>query len=200
MRKLLLVSTLVLSSSVAFAQFTGPSVEQDTQPNPSQEKQALVKASEINDEGKTQNLNRQMSRQSDQKQANSPRWQQMHHMQGERSERGRHQHVNRHDDNKQVDRPRHRHMHPNSDKNSEARREIHRDHHNNRHLNRDEKRQENRQHRHNVPRHEHHQNMNERRGEMKERSGNRQHMHQHRHAQSEQMMPRNSNRQARIAQ
>lgn len=31
MRKLILVSTLVLSSSVAFAQFTGPSVERDSQ-------------------------------------------------------------------------------------------------------------------------------------------------------------------------
>ncbi len=143
MRKFILVSTLVLSSSVAFAQFTGPSVERDSQTQNDRKGQMQDRPCVNNPDGQPCDFHPQNHPKNADQEMNRQHRQQMnqqnhrHHQRGEGHRRGEHRQM-------------HKHEH-----------QEHREYRN-----------------HDESRHGQYHRNNQRSGEMRQHSGNRQHMNQ----------------------
>lgn len=110
MRKFILVSTLVLSSSVAFAQFTGPTVEREFQPRQDNRGQMQNHPCANNPDDQSCNYNQRMNHRNNDHRANGSRRDRM-------NQAGDHQNNNRRD---------HRQYHNNDSRHEQYSRTNHR--------------------------------------------------------------------------
>ncbi|UNM95590.1 hypothetical protein MMG00_10220 [Ignatzschineria rhizosphaerae] len=90
MRKFIIVSALVLSSSVAFAQFTGPTVERDSQPRRDNMGQWQDHPRMNSDKGQPNHVRNHQNMRHDNHRAEGPRHRQMN-QQGYHRDGSRHQ-------------------------------------------------------------------------------------------------------------
>lgn len=102
MRKLLLVTTLIFSSSIAFAQFTGPSVDRESAPRRDNMGQAQNHPCMNNPDGKPCDVNQRMNQRNDGQRADGSSRKEMqqerqHRQDNRRDNRHAHHNGARHD-------------------------------------------------------------------------------------------------------